>query len=684
MFRVAVDVGGTFTDLCALNEETGELVLNKTLTTSHDYSLGVINVLRSSGIRGESITRFVGTGSTLVINAIIERKGVKTALITTKGFRDVLEIQRSNRPDMYNYSYRKPTPFVPRHLRFEVLERVAADGSIVKKLSRRNVLTALRKAKQHGAESLAICLFNSYANPLHEKEVYEISRQFFQHVSVSHEITREWREYERMNTTVLDAYVKPILENYLSKLELKLREMGVAIPIHVIQSNGGVAVLEKAKKTPILQIESGPVAGVIGARELGKVLGENNIISLDVGGTTAKASLIENGQIRLNPDYRVDRSPIRAGYPVRIPVVDIVEIGAGGGTIAWVDEVGSLKVGPISAGSDPGPACYGRGGNKPTVTDAYVVSGVLNPEYFLGGEIKLDKAAAERAVNSIAESFSVTLEEASAGIIKVAAGNMVNLLRLVSVARGYDPRDFTLIAFGGAGPMFASILARELQISKIIIPPMPGVFSAWGMLMTDLRHDYKITKVMRLDSSNLETMNEVFMEMEKQGRSVLLGQGVREEDMYFVRTLDLRYYGQEHTVNVETPSGTLTAEKLDEIRVRFHEAHERQYTFRLDSPVEIVNFHLAAFARVRKPEILSTEKNGGSVDDAYKGVRHCHVPSYGFVEMPVYERVRLPQNQMIKGPAVVEEKTSTTLIMPGDIFYVDRYSNLIIKPLGVA
>ncbi len=684
MFRVAVDVGGTFTDLCALNEESGEIVLGKTLTTSHDYSLGVIGVLKSSGVGGANITRFVGTGSTLVINAIIERKGVKTALITTSGFRDVLEIQRSNRPDMYNYSYSKPTPFVPRHLRFEVLERVASDGSIVRKLSGRSASAAIRNAKKQGAEALAICLYNSYANPLHEKEVYKISRRYFKHVSVSHEITREWREYERMSTTVLDAYVKPILENYLSNLELKLREMGVTIPIHVIQSNGGVAVLEKAKTSPILQIESGPVAGVIGARELGNALGEADIISLDVGGTTAKASLIEKGRLRLNPDYRVDRSPIRAGYPVRIPVVDIVEIGAGGGTIAWIDEVGSLKVGPVSAGSDPGPACYGRGGDKPTVTDAYLVAGILNPEYFLGGEIKLDRAAAGRAISPIAQRFSVTLEEAAAGIIKVAAGNMVNLLRLVSVARGYDPRDFTLIAFGGAGPMFASILAGELQISKIIIPPMPGVFSAWGMLMTDLRHDYKITKVMRLDSSNLEVMNGIFMDMERQGRSVLLEQGVKEEDMYFVRTMDLRYYGQEHTVNVEAPDGSLDDGRLDEIRARFHQAHERQYTFKLDSPVEVVNFHLAAFARVKKPAILSSQRGGGTVGEAYKGVRRCYLPGSGFIETPVYERVRLPQDQKLEGPAVVEEKTSTTLVMPGDAFYVDRYGDLIIRPQGVA
>lgn len=684
MYRVAIDVGGTFTDLCALNEETGEIVLGKGLTTAYDYSEGVVNVFKSSGIRGEDVTRFVGTGSTLVINAILERKGVKTALITTKGFRDVLEIQRSNRPDMYNYMYRKPEPFIPRYLRFEVLERVASDGSIIRKLSRRSVDAVLRRARSLGAESLAVCLYNSYANPSHEREVLKMARRSFRHVSASHEITREWREYERMSTTVLDAYVKPLLETYLMKLEIKMRELGIRIPIHVIQSNGGVAVLEKARETPILQIESGPAGGVIGARELGASVGELNVISLDVGGTTAKASLVEGGRIRLNPDYRVERTPSFAGYPVKAPVIDIVEIGAGGGSVAWVDDVGSLKVGPRSAGAQPGPACYGRGGEEPTVTDAYLVSGILNPEYFLGGEIILDKQAAEMAVAKISEHFHVSLEEAAAGIIKVAAGNMVNLLRMVSVARGYDPRDFTLIAYGGAGPMFATLLARELQISKTIIPRIAGVFSAWGMLMTDLRHDFKLTKVMKLDESHIETLNTLFTSLEEEGRRMLTDQGVGEEEIYFIRSLDLRYYGQEHTVSVEVPSGKFNSERLHEVAESFHRAHEREYTFKLDSPVEIVNLHLAAFTRVRKPRIAVLQGGTSRSEEAIKGYRRTYLPGVGFTETPVYERERLPVGQTFQGPAIIEEKTSTTLVMPGDIFQVDRFGNIILRYKGVA
>jgi len=682
MFRVAIDVGGTFTDLCALNERTGEIVLGKGLTTSHDYSEGVMNVFKSSGIKGEDVTRFVGTGSTLVINAIIERKGAKTALITTKGFRDILEIQRSNRPDMYNYSYRKPVPFVPRYLRFEVVERIASDGSEVLKLSKKSVTAALRKATKYDVESIAICLYNSYANPIHEKAVAKMARKNFKYVSVSHEITREWREYERMNTTVLDAYVKPLLETYLNKLEAKLREIGIRIPIYVIQSNGGVTILEKARETPILQIESGPAGGVIGARELGVAVGEPNVISLDVGGTTAKASLVENGRIRLNPDYRVERTPTYAGYPLKTPVVDIVEIGAGGGSIAWIDDVGNLKVGPRSAGAFPGPACYGRGGEKPTVTDAYVVCEILNPEYFLGGEIKLDRHAAEKAVSQISEHFQTSVEEAAAGIIKVATGNMVNLLRLVSVARGYDPRDFTLIAFGGAGPMFATLLARELQISKVIIPRIPGVFSAWGMLMTDLRHDFKLTRVMKMDDSCIETLNMLFNSLEEEGRKMLIAQGIDEEDMYFLRTLDLRYYGQEHTVNVEVPSGRFDGETIREIAERFHKAHQREYTFRLDSHVEIVNLHLAAFARVSKPRIAVLQEGAERFEESVKGYRTTYLPGTGFTETPVYERERLPIDKTGKGPAIIEEKTSTTLVMPGDTFKVDSFGNIVIKYEG--
>ncbi|GBC69015.1 Acetophenone carboxylase gamma subunit [archaeon HR01] len=683
MFRVAIDVGGTFTDLCALNEVTGEIVLGKGLTTAHDFSEGVVNTFKSSGIRGEDVTRFVGTGSTLVINAIIERKGVKTALITTKGFRDVLEIQRSNRPDMYNYSYRKPVPFVPRYLRFEVLERIASDGSVVLKLAKKSVLEALRKARSYGAESIAICLYNSYANPDHEKEVAKIARGHFKYVSSSHEITREWREYERMNTTVLDAYVKPLLETYLKDLEMKMRELGIRIPIHVIQSNGGVAVLEKARETPILQVESGPAGGVIGARELGVAVGESNVISLDVGGTTAKASLVENGRIRLNPDYRVERTPTYAGYPVKTPVVDIVEIGAGGGSIAWIDDVGSLKVGPRSAGAYPGPACYGKGGEQPTVTDAFVVSGILNPEYFLGGEIRLDKHAAEKAVAKISEHFGTSVEEAAAGIIKVAAGNMVNLLRLVSVARGHDPRDFTLVAFGGAGPMFATLLARELQVSKTVIPRIPGVFSAWGMLMTDLRHDFKMTRVMKLDDAHIDILNNLFNTLEEEGRQVLTAQGINEVDMYFVRTLDLRYYGQEHTVSIEVPSGMFNRGLIQEITERFHKAHEKEYTFRLDSPVEVVNLHLAAFAKVSKPRIAVLQGDTQDFEEASKGYRRAYLPGVGFTEVPVYEREKLPIGNTKQGPAIIEEKTSTTLVMPGDTFKIDNFGNIVIRYGGV-
>jgi N-methylhydantoinase A len=482
-----------------------------------------------------------------------------------------------------------------------------------------------------------------------------------------------------MNTTVLDAYVKPLLETYLRELEVKMRELGIRIPIHVIQSNGGVAVLEKARETPILQVESGPAGGVIGARELGVAVGEPDVISLDVGGTTAKASLVESGRIRLNPDYRVERTPTYAGYPVKTPVVDVVEIGAGGGSIAWIDDVGSLKVGPRSAGAYPGPACYGRGGEQPTVTDAYVVSGILNPGYFLGGEIRLDKHAAEKAVARISQHFQTSLEEAAAGIIKVAAGNMVNLLRLVSVARGYDPRDFTLVAFGGAGPMFATLLARELQISKTVIPRIPGVFSAWGMLMTDLRHDFKMTRVMKMDESCIETLNRLFSSLEEEGRRVLTAQGVSEENMYFLRTLDLRYYGQEHTVNVEVPSGMFEMWTIREIAERFHKAHEREYTFRLDSPVEIVNLHLAAFARVSKPRIAVLQGGAEGFEEASKGYRTAYLPGVGFTEAPVYERERLPIGKTWRGPAIIEEKTSTTLVMPGDTFKVDSFGNIVIR-----
>lgn len=675
--RAAIDVGGTFTDLCALDEKTGDFIFVKDSTTPENFAYGVIKVVKKSGIKGGSIDRFIGTGSTMVINALTEMKGAKTALITTKGFRDVLEIQRSNRTDLYNFRYAKPKPFVPRRLRYEVEERVDYAGKIIKPLNEQEVREVAKECVKQGVESIAVAFYNSYANPSHELRCREILQEFLDGIPVtlSHELTREWREYERTNTAVMNAFVQPKVVEYLDTLERELRNLGVKITMHVMQSNGGVSTFELGKRTPIYQVESGPIGGVIGSLVVGKEIGIKNIITFDVGGTTAKTSLIDSGNIKINTEYHIGRTQFYSGYPVKVPVVDIVEIGNGGGSIAWIDELGSLKVGPMSAGADPGPACYGKGGKEPTITDAFVLTGVLDPDYFLGGEIKLKPELSKKAFERLASDMKMDLVEVALGAIRLATANMVNAMKLVSVRRGYDPREFAIVAFGGGGPMFASSIARELGIKRVIVPRVPGVFSAWGMLMTDLRHDYIQTKVVMLSLESLDQLMGILRNMMEQAYHQLAEEGISRDGIRFDASFDMRYVGQEHTVNTPVPIGKVTRNMLNVIERRFHELHKKQYTFTLKDPIEVVNVHLTAYGRVRKPR-LSLWKPKEKV----KGVRYRNVVTEdGKVRAAVFERDELQVNATVKGPAIVEEPTSTTILRKGDYMHVDKFGNLIIE-----
>jgi N-methylhydantoinase A len=674
--RVAIDVGGTFTDLCALNEETGEFIFVKDSTTPSKFAIGVINVIKRSNLKGEQIDRFIGTGSTMVINALTEMKGAKTALITTKGFRDVLEIQRSNRTDIYNFRYQKPKPFVPRRLRIEVEERVDYTGNVLKPLNKDDVLNAAEILSKQGVESVAVAFYNSYANPEHEVECSEIlASKLKVPITMSHELTREWREYERTNTAVMNAFVKPKVEQYLTTLEEELRRMGVRIEMHVMQSNGGVSTFEQAKKTPIYQVESGPIGGVIGATVIGKELGIENLITLDVGGTTAKTSLVDSGKIKVNTDYHIGRTQFFSGYPVKVPVVDIVEIGNGGGSIAWIDELGSLRVGPVSAGADPGPACYGKGGKEPTLTDAFVLCNIIDADYFLGGEMKLKPELSKKAFEKVSKHMGMSILDVALGTIRIATANMVNALKLVSVRRGYDPRDFVLVAFGGGGPMFATSLARELGIRKVIVPRVPGVFSAWGMLMTDIRHDYIQTKVTKLSLETLQEIMKIVDNMTKIAYKQLNDEGVGMKDVRFEASLDIRYLGQEHTVNTPVPVKKPSKELLSLIEKRFTRLHYKQYTFNLTDPLEVVNVHLTAYGRVKKPGLASWKPSNPSTSTKERKVFF----EGGETRASVYNRDNLPSGFRAKGPAIVEEPTSTTILRKGDTLQVDRYGNLIIE-----
>jgi len=649
-------------------------------TTPIDPSIGVVKTIQKSGIDFSRVTSIIH-GQTLVINTIIERKGVKVGLITTEGYRDVLELQRSNRRDMYNFRYKKPDPIVPRYLRLEVEERVMSDGTVLKPLNEEHVRGAVAKLLKENVESICVSLINSYANPSHEERIGEIVQSLTNTpVTLGHEITREWREYERTMTAVLNAYVKPKLSTYLSKLEGEFRSRGFKRHPFVMLSSGGVSTFEAAKKYPIFTIESGPVAGVIGGVYIARLIGENNIIVLDGGSTTTKASLVENLIPRVHTEYFVERTRYTAGYPVRIPVVDTFEIGNGGTSIAWIDEIGNLRVGPKAAGAFPGPACYGKGGSEPTVTDAYVVNGLINPEYLLGGAMKIHKQLAHRSIKEkVADHYNISVEEGAEGIIKLANENAAFAIRVVSVQRGYDPRDFTLIVHGGSGPMFAPFIAQELEIKKIIVPVIPpGVFSAWGMLTTDIRHDLVFTEIVRLDKrEQVQKINQNYEQLEERMISIFKEElGVGEVVVH--RYADMRYYGQEHTVKVPIPNMKIGEEEVRLIANRFHEYHEREYAFRLDGPIEIVNFHVVGEYKIKKFELKEIPQTADSPDDSLIGERRVYLNGDDLT-LSVYDKQRLSPGFSFDGPAIIEDPTSTILALKAQRVSVDKYGNVIIS-----
>lgn len=675
--RVATDIGGTFTDLVYV-DDNGQVEVAKSHTTPPNFEQGVIDVLDKSKIDKKAISTFIH-GTTVIINALTERKGARTGLITTKGFRDILEIARGNRPDLFNIRYKKPEPFIERYLRKEVDERLNYKGEILTPLDKEQVKEIINYFKDEKVEAIAVAYLHSYVNADHEKETVQLIKELWPEVTVtaSHEVTKEWREYERTNTTALNAYVQPAAATYVNKLNNKLTDFNTHSNNFIMQSNGGTTTFEEAKKTPINMVESGPVAGIYGAAVLGKLIGEENIIAFDIGGTTAKCSLIENGEVKVFTDYYIERTDRTAGYPIKTPVVDIVEIGNGGGSIAWMDEAGSLKVGPESAGALPGPVSYGQGGTEPTTTDANVLTGRLSPKNF-DFDVDLTKVK-EVMEDKIANHFNMTAEEAALGIIRIANSNMLNALKLISIRKGHNPQDFTLVAFGGGGSMHATALAKELGVKKVVIPIASPVFSAWGMLMSDLRHDYIKTYIKRMeDLDTLEIMNE-WHEIEKDAYSQFANEGIEQKDVVFNRFADMRYLGQEHTVKVPIPAGEWTEESIQEIIEAFHELHEQNYTFRLpDTETEIVNLHVTAFGKVKKPVINKIERNT-TLEEAKLETRDVFFENpKGWRKTDVYQRELLPVNEIIQGPAIVEEKAAVTVVYEGQTLKVDDYGNLII------
>lgn len=676
--RVATDIGGTFTDLVAVDDQ-GKTILTKSHTTPPNFEEGVIKVIQKSGVCPQEIKDFIH-GTTTIINALTERKGAKTALITTKGFRDVLEIARCNRPDLFNMVFAKPRTFIPRYLRKEVEERVSFDGKVVTPLNEEDIKAAVEYFKKEKVEAIAVCYINSYANDEHEKRTVELIRKLWPEVFVtsSIEVTKEWREYERMSTIALNSYVMPVASSYIDNLDRRLKEAGCHAKEYIMQSNGGTTTFEQAKQTPINMVESGPVAGVYGSAILGKMIGERNIIAFDVGGTTAKCSLIDNGEVKVTTEYRIERTESYAGYPIMAPVVDIVEIGNGGGSIAWIDEAGSLKVGPQSAGAVPGPVAYGIGGTEPTTTDACLVTGRLSAENF---DNQVDMDAVRAAIQEkVGDAFGMDTDEAAMSILRVAEANMYNALKLISVRRGYDPRDFTMVAFGGGGPMHCAYLAKELNIRKVIVPIAAPVFSAWGMLMTDVRHDYIQTNIRRMNEVSAEELNDMWEGLLSQAQEQFEKEDIPKENIVCNYIADMRYMGQEHTVKVNVPPIPWSEETKEEIIQRFHDTHEHFYTFRLtDTPTEIVNLHLVAYGRLTKPELAKIPPQEGPVEDAKKEIRKVYFAEDGWMDTPVYLREKLGRGAVLDGPVIVEEAAASAVAAKGQRITVDDYGNLIIE-----
>ena len=685
--RVATDVGGTFTDLVRFDIDPASgrsrVTTAKTATTPPDFERGVLDVLRKGGVALGEID-FLAHGTTVVINALTERKGAKVGLITTEGFRDTLEIARGNRPDLFNLHYRKPQPFVPRYLRRELPGRINYRGTELRALDLAPLAAIADDFRAEGVQAVALCFLHSYANDAHERAAEAELRRLWPEVYAvsSHTIAREWREYERTSTTVLSAYVQPTAERYLRRLSGSLASGGFAGSPYVMQSNGGIDSLEAAARTPITMIESGPSSGVWGAAQLGALIGDRNIIALDIGGTTAKCSLIDRGEIRVVTDYWIGRDARSAGYPVMVPVVDMVEIGNGGGSIAWADELGKLHVGPRSAGAVPGPAAYGMGGRNATTTDANLWLGRINRDYFCGGELDADMDAVEAALQEVGGRLGMGPDQAAAGIVRIANNNMVNALKLVSLNRGFDPREFTLVAFGGGGGMHAVALAAELGIAKVVIPADAAVFSAWGMMMSDLRRDYIATRLVDLVPEGAPAIERTLTATEDAARAQFASHCVDPGRLSFRRFGRFRYQNQEHTTEIALGEDTVTAERIGELRSVFETEYEREYTYRLDAPVEMVGIHVTATATVGRVEIGRREPGPESAQGARKSSRTVDFAPQGTCEAAIYDGGRLAPGMRFSGPAIVEDPASTVVVHPGNEAQVDGFGNIVIQIHG--
>ena len=687
--RVGVDIGGTFTDI-VLTRPDGTLLVNKTSSTPDDPARAVVSglaaLLRGAGIAPAGVSEIVH-GTTVGSNAVLQKKGAATGLLTTRGFRDVLEIGRIRTPDLFDLTWDKPVPLVERRRRLEVDERMGADGSVVHPLDPASVHAAVDRLVKDGVEVIAICFINSYVNPAHERETERLIRQRHPglEVSASYRVLPEIKEYERTSTTVVNAYLLPIMRRYLDNLAEGLRGIGIQAPLLVIASNGGVVGARAAADKPVFCVQSGPSAGVAGAARLGRVTGAQNLIAFDMGGTTAKASLVEDGRVSLTSEYEFREgisTPSRfikaGGYMLKVPAIDIAEVGAGAGSIAWIDAGGLLRVGPESAGAAPGPACYAIGGTRPTVTDANVALGFLNPEYLAGGELKLDAARAEAAIREqVAGPLGLSVVEAAHGIREVANANMARAIRSVTIERGRDPRDFTLVAFGGSGPVHAVDVARALEIPRVLVPAAPGVFTAVGMLASDVEHHFVRAHAAMFARLEIEPVNRALDELVGEALATLRSEGYPDDRVRLEVGCDLRYAGQASELTIPLPGGRFDAAALPPLREAFNAEYRATYGASTDEALELVNLRLVATGL--RPDRLDfravrVAASGAETKPSRRPV--SFVRGGEPLDTPVVPRQALEGT--LRGPAIVESYDSTIVLPPGAAATADAAGNLLI------
>ena len=679
-WRIGIDSGGTFTDVCLFDDATGMVAVWKVPSTPDDPSRAIARGTQEGvervGASPAEIAYF-GHGTTVGTNALIQHRGVRTGLITTEGFRDLIEIGRQKRPDLYDLQADKAPPLVTRDLRFGVAERVRHDGTVETPLDEGAVRQAARALKAEGVKAVAIGFLYGFVRPEHEEAAKRIVTEEFPEafICASHEVAPEFREYERISTTVVNAYLGPVMQGYIRRLADRLKELGLKATPHLTQSNGGVIGFDMAARLPVRTVLSGPSTGVVAAQAIGAMIGIPSLITFDMGGTSSDVALLDDGEAKLASEANVH------GYPIKAPMLDIHTVGAGGGSLAAIDSGGLLKVGPRSAGADPGPVCYGRGATEPAVTDANVVLQTLNPTHLLGGRMPIDQSLSKQAIGRLAEELGLDLMATAQGIISVVTANMAKAIRVISVQRGHDPRDYALVAFGGAGPLHAARLARELDMKRIVVPRNPGIGCALGLLLTDLRANFATTRLATLSDALVPDMAEIFVALQEQADHWFAEEGVASADRRLKRTADLRYHGQNYELAIDVPDGPVTPATITALAEGFAAAHKRLYGFVAEGEaVQLVTYRVEAVGLVPKAAFRPEPDAGPDASHAVIGSREVWFPEAGgFVACPIYDRDKLRFGNRFAGPAIVEQMDSTTVLLPGMTATVEPYLNLILE-----